>query len=53
MKTNLLRMARRNFIHPDAPRHVARHNIRAWVRSLRFLGPNWRGLASVLPKCAN
>lgn len=41
MKTNLLAKIRVHFCHPDAPRHVARHNMRAWVRSVRHLGPKW------------
>ena len=41
MKTSLLIRARKNFCVDTAPRHIARHNIRAWIRSLRFLGSNW------------
>ena len=41
MNTSMLRRARRHFFHPLAPRHVARHNARQWVRSLRMLGDKW------------
>ncbi len=41
MKTNRLSQARRLFKHPDVPASTARHNIRAWVRSLRHLGDKW------------
>lgn len=42
MNTTRLRQARRNFVHPMAPRSVQRHNMRAWVRSIRMLGPKWQ-----------
>lgn len=41
MKTNLLKKLRKMYCHPDAPRSVARHNCRAWVRSVRYLGGKW------------
>lgn len=41
MDTTQLRRARRLFTHPDVPRHVTRHNIRSWVRSVRHLGDAW------------
>ena len=44
MKTTYLTLTRRLFVHDLAPRSTARHNMRAWVRSVRELGPNWRGL---------
>ena len=47
MKTNLLRAARRHFNSPLVDRRINRHNMRAWVASVRFLGPNWRALPSV------
>ena len=39
MKTNLLTRARNHFRSGDA--RIDRHNQRAWVRSLRFLGDKW------------
>ena len=41
MNTTLLRRVRRHFIHDMAPSHTARHNMRAWVRSVRLLGDKW------------
>lgn len=41
MNTVLLRLARKNFCHAMAPTTTQRHNIRAWVRSLRLLGDKW------------
>lgn len=41
MNTKMLRLARKNYDHPDVPRHLARHNMRAWVRSIRHLGSSW------------
>lgn len=41
MNTSLLRRARRHFFHPQVPAHTARHNARAWAKSLRFLGQRW------------
>lgn len=41
MKTNMLSLVRKHFDRPDVPRSVVRHNCRAWVRSLRHLGPKW------------
>lgn len=41
VNTALLKRARLHFCHDMAPRHVQRHNVRAWVRSLRFLGNRW------------
>ena len=42
MNTTRLRQARRNFVHPMAPRSVQRHNIRQWVRCIRMLGDKWQ-----------
>jgi hypothetical protein len=42
MNTTRLRQARRNFVHPMAPRHVQRSNMRAWVRMIRILGDKWQ-----------
>lgn len=44
MNTRLLSTARRLFVHQDVPRSTARHNMRAWVRSVRRLGPRWLAL---------
>lgn len=41
MNTTRLRQARKNFVHPMAPRSVQRHNMRQWCRSIRMLGPRW------------
>lgn len=41
MNTQMLQRARRNFDRPDIERHLVRHNIRAWVRSVRILGDKW------------
>lgn len=41
MNTTMLRLARKNFCHDMAPINTQRHNIRAWVRSLRILGDKW------------
>ena len=41
MKTNVLTKLRRTYNNPDVPRHINRHNQRAWVRSVRFLGAKW------------
>ena len=37
MNTTRLKQARRLFVHQDVDASIARHNIRAWVRSLDFL----------------
>ena len=39
--TNLMRRAQRLFFRPDVPEHLARHNARAWVRSVALLGDKW------------
>lgn len=41
MKTSMLRRVRKHFPDGSAPRRVVRHNRRAWVRSIRFLGERW------------
>ena len=41
MKTAHLKRVRRLFVRPDVPRHVARHNMLAWVKSVRHLGQDW------------
>lgn len=41
MNSTMLRLARRNFCRDNIPRSTQRHNMRAWVRSLRFLGDKW------------
>lgn len=39
MKTNMLVRARQHFA--CGIKHIDRHNQRAWVRSLRYLGDKW------------
>lgn len=41
MNTAHLQRVRRLFVINGVPRHVQRHNMRAWVRSVRHLGGNW------------
>ena len=41
MNTKLLATARRHFCRDYIPLSTQRHNIRAWVRSLRLLGDKW------------
>lgn len=41
MNTTRLRQVRQYFSNDIAPRHVARHNMRRWVRSVRLLGDKW------------
>jgi hypothetical protein len=45
MNTTRLKQARRLYVHQDVDMSTARHNIRQWVRSVRFLGTeskrNW------------
>jgi len=41
MNVQALSMARRLFIIDGVPSHTQRHNIRSWVRSIRFLGKHW------------
>lgn len=44
MNTFYLRKARNLFTNEFATPSIYRHNIRAWVRMIRLLGPAWRGL---------
>lgn len=49
MKTSMLKRVRKNYPHSDmTPPHIVRHNRRAWVRSIRFLGSKW--LLALPPK---
>lgn len=41
MQVERLKQARRLFTHDMADREVVRHNMRAWVRSVRSLGARW------------
>lgn len=41
MNTTRLAQARKLFWHRDVDPRVARHNIRQWARSVRFLGSKW------------
>jgi hypothetical protein len=41
MNTQALSMARRLFQVDGVPSHTQRHNIRSWVRSVRYLGDKW------------
>lgn len=41
MNAHMLRRVRRLFPSDSAPPHVVRHNRRAWVRSVRYLGDRW------------
>ena len=41
MNTTALQMARRLFTVRGVPTSTQRHNMRSWVRSVRFLGDNW------------
>ena len=38
MDTSILKRVRKLWCIYNVPRDTARHNIRAWVRSVRFLG---------------
>lgn len=41
MNTQRLRQVRRLFDRPDIPRRIVRHNMRSWVKSVRYLGDKW------------
>ena len=41
MKINMLTRVRQHYSNPLAPRQTNRHNMRAWVRAVRFLGDKW------------
>ena len=49
MNTRMLTKARELFSVGWAPAHTQRHNMRAWVKAVRILGPNWK-LAKPLSK---
>lgn len=49
MNTTRLTLARKLFFHDLVPTRMARHNARAWARSLRMLGPRWVGLSKNRP----
>lgn len=49
MNTVMLKRVRRAYPSHCAPANVVRHNRRAWVRSIRYLGPKWL-LATPTPK---
>jgi hypothetical protein len=40
MKTTVLKRARELWCNQFTPVPVQRHNIRAWIKSVRFLGEN-------------
>ena len=48
MKTNMLTRVRAHF--NCAERHTNRHNMRQWVRSVRFLGDKWLLAVQVVRK---
>jgi hypothetical protein len=50
MKTNMLIRVRKHFDNPLSPRHTNRHNMRQWIRSVRFLGDKWLLAVPVLRK---
>lgn len=41
MKTQLLKMARRTWANPHAPRRTVRHNQLAYARAIYRLGDKW------------
>lgn len=41
MNTTMLRIARKHYCRDYIPLSTQRHNILAWVRSLRILGDKW------------
>lgn len=47
MNTSQLKLARKLWCVEGVPSHTQRHNIRAWVRSVRQLGGNWLSLRRV------
>jgi hypothetical protein len=47
MNTTKLKLARKLWCVEFVPSHVQRHNIRAWVRSVRRLGDNWISVRKV------
>lgn len=50
MKTGMLRLVRKHFVHDMAPVHIQRANIRKWVMSVRHLGDRWLLAKSVARK---
>lgn len=40
-QSQLLRMAVRLYNSPHVPKHINRHNQRAWLKSIEFLGDKW------------
>jgi hypothetical protein len=55
MNTVYLTKVRGIFNNSLAPRHTNRHNMRGWVKSVRFLGGKWLGLTIHIEKikCPN
>ena len=47
MNTTKLKLARKLWCVGEVPSHIQRHNIRAWVRSVRRLGDNWISVRKV------
>ena len=47
MNTSQLKLARKLWCVEGVPSRTQRHNIRAWVRSVRRLGDNWISLRRV------
>lgn len=41
MKTAYLTRVRSLFCVPGVPTHIQRHNMREWIKSIRFLGDKW------------
>ena len=41
MNTQALSIVRRLFQVQGVPSHIQRHNMRGWVRSVRYLGDKW------------
>lgn len=50
MNTAMLTRARRHFCSDYVPQSVNRHNMRAWVRSVRLLGNKWLLAAPIAAK---
>lgn len=41
METKRIRQAIRLWKTPGVPKHVWRHNVRAWLRMINLLGDKW------------
>jgi len=41
MNIHMLTRVRKHFSNPLSPRHTNRHNMRQWIKSVRFLGDKW------------